>query len=178
MSTTETTEQEIDVDMFDETNLHLCGHKFHDGASCRCIARQNQRYCHWHTTAVQRQARRVQYAKRRTKGAIRDLIIPMIEDPYSLQIAIHEVMDAIIDGRVKDRRAGHLLYALQLSQCNMTQKLQLDRHRWHEIELKWFLEAELEEKREAEKLRREKRLLKKQPQSVPAPAATTEATTA
>lgn len=171
-----TTEEKID--MYDKTNLHLCGHKFHDGASCRCIARRNQRYCHWHTTSLQREARRVQHAKLRNKGAIRDMVIPTIEDPYSLQIAIHEVMDAIIDGRVKDRRAGHLLYALQLSQSNIRQKLELDSHRWGELELELYLESELEEKREAEKLRRERREMKKQPKSVPAPAAITEVTSA
>jgi hypothetical protein len=98
--------------------------------------------------------------------AIKELVIPTIEDSYSLQVAIHAVMDAIIDGRADHGRAGHLLYALQISQNNIRGSFRFPRTRFTESHLEDLLQDELRAEREAERERAEKRKLKKPPQSI------------
>jgi hypothetical protein len=159
----EETEEE-DISLYNREDYHLCEHVFHDGSECQCVAGANHKYCHWHTTSEQRLARRTKYAKRRTKNSILGLVIPNIEDAYSLQVAVHEVIDAIVEGRVKDRSAGHLLYALQISQNNLKGKIALPTHRRSKLELKFFLETQLEDQREAERTRARERANKKPPQ--------------
>jgi len=152
-------EEEDDICITDFEKDHVCRHEFHDGSACMNVASPREHFCRWHRTAAEREARRIAYAKRRTKNAIRDLQIPMIEDPESLQLAIHEVMDAIIDGRVKDRRAGHLLYALQLAQSNLKGKLFLRHSKYDVFNLMNDLEDALQARQAA----------RKPPQSAPAP---------
>jgi hypothetical protein len=142
--------EEDDINLYNHEDYHLCEHVFHDGSECQCVAGAHHKYCHWHTTSAQRLARRTKYSNRRTKNSIPGLVIPTIEDPYSHQIAVHEVIDAIIEGRIKERSAGHLLYALQIAQNNLKGKIALPTHRRSKLELKWFLQAGLEDQREAE----------------------------
>jgi hypothetical protein len=165
---------ELEVDLHDIKRDHLCFHTFHNGSFCDEVAMAGQRYCRWHSTAADRLARRVKASKRRTKEAIRDLLIPMIEDVYSHQIAVQEVMDAIIDGRLVDNRAAHLLYALQLAQNNIRKTMYFSHDKYTSASLENTLKEQLIEKLAA-KYRHadtEKRTAKKKPpQSEPAPSA-------
>ncbi len=101
-----------------------CHHVFSNGAHCLGNAVKGNSYCRWHVSAALREARREAYTKR-PAAAIAGLEIPYIEDPSSMQIAIHQVLDAIIDGRVTDKRGWFLLYGLQIAQRNIEGKLKL-----------------------------------------------------
>jgi hypothetical protein len=157
-------EQEIEVDLQNFNQAHLCEHEFEDGALCQMVAPSGEHFCRWHATAADRLERRYKYEKRRSKTAIKELIIPSIEDQYSLQLAIHEVMDAIIDGRADSRRAGHLLYALQISQNNIRKHFYFPRVRLTEGLLETCLEEQLEQERKAQRERGA--MGKKPPQSI------------
>lgn len=150
-------EHEEDIDFTDINQAHACEHVFHDGNTCMHVAPPGEQFCRWHDTAAKREERRMQWAaKRRNRKAIPDLDIPTIEDPQSLQIAIHEVMDAIIDGRLTDRRAGWLLYGLQLSRSNIKYHLHNPKMRYSLFNLIDDLEEDA----------KEKRANKKRPQSI------------
>jgi hypothetical protein len=164
----QTSEEQIEFDLYNFNEIHLCEHQFEDGAFCHMVAPAGDHFCRWHATADDRLQRRFKYDKRRSKFAIKELIIPLIEDQYSLQLAIHEVMDAIIDGRVDQRRAGHLLYALQISQNNIRGHFHFPRVRLTEALLETSLEEQLEEERKAQRERDVIR--KKPPQSLKVPA--------
>jgi hypothetical protein len=138
-------EDEIDLENFEK--LHSCQHVFHDGNDCLNVADPYEHFCRWHKTSADREARRITYSKRRNKNAIRDLNLPMIEDAESLQLAIHEVLDAIIDGRANDRRAGHLLYGLQISQNNIKDRLHFTRMKYSVFNLMNDLEEALEKRK-------------------------------
>ena len=165
-------EVEEEIDVTDISKPHACTHMFHDGNTCMNVAAPGEDFCFWHDTAAKREERRMHWAaKRRHKKAIPDLDIPTIEDPESLQIAIHEVMDAIIDGRLTDRRAGWLLYGLQLSRSNIKYQLKFNKMRYSLFNLMDDLEEEAEERKA---LRAEKKL----PQSASPEAEKEESTTA
>ena len=155
-----------DFDINDFENVHVCSHVFQDGSSCMNVAGPRQHYCRWHRTAAEREERLIAYSKRKNKNAIPDLDIPTIEDPESLQIAIHEVMDAIIDGRLEGRRAGQLLYALQLSLSNVKRKLHFIRDRYSVFNLIDDLDEAQKEREQKKQEAAAKRANKKPPQSV------------
>ncbi len=146
-----------------------CHHLFTDGAQCLGSAVRGSAYCRWHVHAALRQQRRDGYRGRHRVHSIPGLELPTIEDPASLQVAVHEVLDAIIDGRVRDRRAGWLLYGLQIAQANLPGKLILPAKRDTVFdELKRRREQEARAKRAA---RRTEANTKKPPQSAPLPLA-------
>jgi hypothetical protein len=157
-------EEEVNLDFYNRNTSHLCEHLFADGAFCKMVAPKGEQFCHWHATAEDREERRYKYEKRRSKTAIKGLIIQTIEDSYSLQLAIHEVMDAIIDGRADRTRAAQLLYALQISQNNIKGHFRFPRIRFNEFHLESLLEEQLKEEGK-EKAERET-LGKKPPQSI------------
>jgi hypothetical protein len=48
-----------------------------------------------------------------------DLRLPLLEDSASIQIAITKITDAFVSSRIDARRAGLLLYAVQLASQNI-----------------------------------------------------------
>ncbi len=165
---------EMKIDIHDRSKPHICTHMFHDGSFCRDIAMAGQDYCRWHSTAADRERRQVQSDRKRRSNAIENLNIPTIEDAYSHQLAMQRVLDAILDGRLRGRDAGHVLYWLQISQHNIQGKLNIPRHKLNEQELEYRFREELRDKIHAERerlrVREEKRESKKLPKSEPAPA--------
>jgi hypothetical protein len=146
-----------DSDINDFESVHVCAHVFQDGSSCMNVAGPRQHYCRWHRTAAEREERLVAFSKRKNKNAIPDLDIPTIEDPESLQIAIHEVMDAIIDGRLEGRRA--------VSLSNVKRKLHFIRDRYSVFNLIDDLDEAQKEREQKKQEAAAKRANKKPPQS-------------
>ena len=48
------------------------------------------------------------------------LDLPLLEDANAIQVAIQEIMQAILDRRIDAKRAGLLLYSLQLASSNLS----------------------------------------------------------
>jgi hypothetical protein len=46
--------------------------------------------------------------------------LPMLEDSASIQVAITQITTALLSSRIDERRAGLLLYALQIASQNIT----------------------------------------------------------
>jgi hypothetical protein len=149
-------QEEIDICNFKQK--HQCQHRFQDGQACMNVASPEEHFCRWHRTFAEREARRVSYLKRRrNKRAVPDLNIALIEDAESLHIALHEVIDAIVDGRARDRQAGHLLYALQLAQNSLKAHLDLPRLDYSVFDLMNELEEKLEQRKAARLARQDKK---------------------
>jgi len=47
------------------------------------------------------------------------LTLPLLEDANAIQLTIQEIMQAILDRRIDSKRAGLLLYSLQLASSNV-----------------------------------------------------------
>jgi len=90
--------------------VKLCHHIKADGILCRSAALHGRHYCFFHLT---HRAQRVRIAQHRRRNQPLRLELPPLEDLNSVQLAIMQVMDAIVDGRLERHEAGHLLYGLQ-----------------------------------------------------------------
>ena len=88
-----------------------CDHLKEDGVYCSSPALRDQRYCYFHLNA---RARRVQAAHARLHGEARPRFqMPVLDNMHAVQAGIQQVVDALADDRIDNRRAGLLLYALQ-----------------------------------------------------------------
>ena len=176
-------DDDIDVDLHDQSNYHLCSHVFFDGATCRDVAEAGHKFCRWHSTLEKRQNRAIQFAKRPRKNAIRTLEIPSIEDAFSHQLALQAVIDSIVAGAIGRGDAKQLLYALQISQVNILGKIDIPRDKFKARELEKMLEWEAREQRDAARARAAKHAQKsekKNPQSArstPSPATAVDVST-
>ena len=91
-------------------SVPLCGHLKQDGVPCGSPALRGKKLCYFH----QRVHKRSQYAASVIRRA--DILGPKLPPMKSLadiQVALHEVMDAIIEDRIPPRRAGAVLFGLQ-----------------------------------------------------------------
>ncbi|HVP55812.1 MAG TPA: hypothetical protein VMU45_12545 [Candidatus Eisenbacteria bacterium] len=93
-----------------------CDHLMEDGVYCSSPALRDQRYCHFHLNA---RARRVQAARARLHGDSRRFQMPILDNMHAVQAGIQQVLDALADDRIQNRRAGLLLYALQQAAASL-----------------------------------------------------------
>jgi hypothetical protein len=100
-----------------------CEHIKANGEFCGSPALRGRHYCYFHLTQIGRRLRaeRVQakaMANAVDAGVVR-LELPPFEDANSIQIALMQVVDAILHNRLDTKRAGLVLYALQTASSNL-----------------------------------------------------------
>lgn len=86
-------------------NTHQCTHVKADGLRCGSPALRGQSFCYFHHHSPDH----------RPRTQARVVQIPFPENAAAIQVAIHNVMLAIIDRRIEERRASQLLWALQIA---------------------------------------------------------------
>jgi hypothetical protein len=93
-----------------------CRHIMPSGARCHSPALREKPYCFYHMKLHRLEVEETapQSSKNRKK---RDtpLEITTVEDPGAVQLALTRVLDAIASERLDPRRAGQLLYGLQIA---------------------------------------------------------------
>ena len=98
----------------------ICDYRKSDGHRCAAVALRGRDYCRHHVVS----AKRTQRAE--THRAIAEgppMELPELEDIPSIHKALTRVMNGILDGRIKPKPAGQLLYALQLARTNLDRAL-------------------------------------------------------
>jgi|SRR5271166_2944954 len=98
-----------------------CDHLKADGVYCSSPALRDQRYCYFHLNI---RARRVQAARARLHGDPRRFQMPILDNMHAVQSGIQQVVDALADDRIDNRRAGLLLYALQQAAAGLKSTLE------------------------------------------------------
>jgi hypothetical protein len=93
----------------------LCERKNHDGTPCKSLALRDKQYCHYHEVCGPPQID--------ISNAI-DLNpvyfdLPLLDDATSIQGAITQVCERLLQKRIETKRAGILLYALQVAASNL-----------------------------------------------------------
>jgi hypothetical protein len=96
-----------------------CDHVLTNGEVCKAIPMRDSNYCYWHHKARARRRRNERIGGPITADANSGLELPLLEDANAVQIAIQEIMQAILDRRIDSKRAGLLLYSLQLASSNI-----------------------------------------------------------
>ena len=96
-----------------------CGHVLANGELCAGPALRDSNLCYWHHKARYRRQHRGRGAGTLKKSAKTGIVLPLLEDGNAIQVGLQEVMHALLDGRLDSKRAGLLLYGLQVATCNL-----------------------------------------------------------
>src|SRR5437870_2347945 len=89
-----------------------CEHIKANGLRCGSPALRQRRYCYFHFCAHDLRRRRRQQPNA-------PFVLPLLEDANSIQMAIQQVAEAVLEERIDNKRAGLLLFALQTAACNL-----------------------------------------------------------
>jgi hypothetical protein len=85
-----------------------CRHVKPSGEKCQSPALRNMPYCYFHARANRKPPRKL-------TGEEEPLEIPLLEDHWAVQIALSQVLARIADSTLDARRAGLMLYGLQIA---------------------------------------------------------------
>ena len=92
----------------------LCNHIKANGTCCESPALRDNDYCYFHAASRQRIKRQRRQARLRAP-----LEIPILEDAESIQLAIGDVLNALLAGQIDLKTAGLVLYGLQTAAGNV-----------------------------------------------------------
>jgi hypothetical protein len=94
-----------------------CMHIMADGAQCGSPAMRHNRFCYhhkrWHEQRVTLSAERARDSHELP------FTLPVLEDSDSIQLSLTEIMRLLAAGQIDRRRAGLMLYALQIATTNL-----------------------------------------------------------
>ena len=83
-----------------------CRHIMPTGAKCHSPAMRGMAYCYFH-----RPGRRP--ALGQSQARKRPLKLPPLTDRYGVQVAISQVLNALVSSKISPRAAGQILFGLQ-----------------------------------------------------------------
>ncbi len=95
--------------MHKSRRLPLCHHIKVNGMRCQTPALRGERFCYFHHRTIGRGARQ----------AVLQSPLPLLEDANAVQVAIHRIILAILDGSLQPKQANAILYALQTASLNL-----------------------------------------------------------
>jgi hypothetical protein len=98
--------------------MRTCEHITSNEEFCGSPALRGRAYCYFHLTYV---GRRLRTQKQVMNMECPPLELPALEDANSIQLALMQVMDALIHGRINTKVSGQLLYGLQIASSNLWQ---------------------------------------------------------
>ncbi len=98
--------------------MRTCKHIKANGEFCGSPPLRGREYCYFHLTVL---GRRLRTQKHIMKGECHYLQLPTLEDADSIQLAVMQVMDALLRDQIDTKIAGLLLYGLQIASSNLKQ---------------------------------------------------------
>ncbi|MGH9599738.1 MAG: hypothetical protein ACRD27_07715 [Terracidiphilus sp.] len=93
-----------------------CRHIMPNGRKCDAPALRTKPYCYFHARVHRI---KVQQARAGGESADAPLEFSVLEDRCSMQLALAQVLNALGSSRIDLRRAGLLLYGLQIASQNV-----------------------------------------------------------
>lgn len=96
-----------------EEVIELCNHVKANGVCCDSPALKDEPYCFFHKSTRERTKR-----LRRAARLKLPLQLPVLEDRETIQLAIGDVLNALLAGHIDHKTAGLLLYGLQTAAGN------------------------------------------------------------
>ncbi len=95
---------------------NICRHVHANGVLCQSPPLRNREYCHFHLDQIGRQLRA---ARARARHQPARLKLPLLEDPFAVQVALMQVADAIAYDEIDALRGRLLLSVLRLASSNL-----------------------------------------------------------
>lgn len=93
-----------------------CHHILATGALCQAAPLRNRDYCRFHLDQI---GRRMRAARARAQHLPARLKLPLLEDPFAVQLAIMQVADAIVHNEIDVPRGRLLMSLLRLAGSNL-----------------------------------------------------------
>jgi hypothetical protein len=87
-------------------NATQCLHQKVDGTRCGSPALTDKQFCYWHNR-IRRQFKE------------KEIELPPLEDVNAVQVAINDLLHAMLQETIDQKKATSLLYGLQLARDNM-----------------------------------------------------------
>src|SRR5271170_354420 len=106
--------QDITSTTTEQTKQYQCRHIFTDGRRCASPCLRQEEFCYYHHTT-----RRPVADPRQRRGRRSTFDLPLPEDRSAIQSSIGEVLRRIASNEIDPRRAGLLLYGLQIASINL-----------------------------------------------------------
>ncbi len=106
------------------SQLSTCRHVLANGALCQAASLRNREYCRFH---LQQIGRRMKAARARARQQAPLLKLPLLEDLYSVQVALMQLADAIAYREIDPQYARLLTTVLRLAMQNLKSKQAWDR---------------------------------------------------
>jgi hypothetical protein len=103
-----------------ETKRYQCRHIFTDGHRCGSICLRNEPFCYYHHTTRKP-------APRKTFGSHASFDLPLPEDRSAIQASIGIILQRIASNDLDPKRAGLLLYGLQIASLNLPKQQHEDK---------------------------------------------------
>jgi hypothetical protein len=94
-----------------------CQHVKAAGVQCGSPALRNIKYCYYHQ---QGRSQAIEYYSEVPYTAI-ETDLPLFEDAYSIQLSIRQVVHMLMHDIIDSKKAGLLLYSLQIASANLKQ---------------------------------------------------------
>jgi len=86
-----------------------------DGTPCKSLALRDKKYCHYHEVCG---SPRIDISNSIDLNPVY-FDLPLLDDATSIQGAITQVCERLLQKRIETKRAGILLYALQVASSNL-----------------------------------------------------------
>jgi hypothetical protein len=112
--------------MQDEIKRYQCRHIFTGGHRCGSPCLRHEEFCYYHHTT-----RRPVENPRRRRSRQAQFDLPLPEDRSAIQSSIGEVLRRIASNEIDAKRAGLLLYGLQIASINLPRATQPTRATGH-----------------------------------------------
>ena len=116
--------------------IRLCNHVKASGVFCAAVALKHDDYCYFHRAARERHKRQVRQSRQNLP-----MQVPLLEDRHCIQIALSDVVNALLSDRLDARKAALILYALQTASSN-ARDLSIEEYADHEHILIEYSELE------------------------------------
>jgi hypothetical protein len=95
--------------------IRRCQHIRTNGTQCGSPALRNEAFCYYHG-----QSRPERVEVRGDGGqASGEVLVPVFEDASSIQVVVRQVAILVLQGKIDQKKAGLVLYALQIASSNL-----------------------------------------------------------
>ena len=109
-----------------ETKRYQCRHIFNDGHRCGSICLRGEPFCYYHHTTRKP-------APRQSFGRKASFDLPLPEDRSAIQASLGIILQKIASNDLDSKRAGLLLYGLQIASLNLPKQKEEAEEPVHEI---------------------------------------------
>ena len=94
--------------------IRRCQHIKTNGTQCGSPALRDGKFCYHH-----QECRPARVTVKGAGGKASKILVPVFDDAHSIQTMVRQVVMLMLEDKIDDRKAGRVLYALQIASANL-----------------------------------------------------------